>query len=308
MVRRLYPAFVSLLGGLGLGLALTYFVGIYFVFHPEMEEWAEFFEAYLVVLLLPPYVLLVVHLVLRNHVGLFLLRRGAFEAAVDYARPRAKASLLRSRREAATQRLVWIRGLIAQGEYEEARDLLMERLKFSSGKEKLQIRRWLLEIALRLDELESVEEFLGIDEDIGAKSSGRFYAALKACEAEIAIRVGDLKRYEEFAMAAIWADGSHPRGMFSRALAMVKFEDEEEAGDEVLRMLQMVEEPLGAEIPPRRAEIQALRAKVLWRRGRTDESRELLQEAQSGPSDRWADQVVGEVKKAIDNVENGQSS
>jgi hypothetical protein len=69
--------------------------------------------------------------------------------------------------------MVWVRGLMGQGKYEEASELLRERLKGAVGAERVEISRWLIEISLRMDEPRRVEEWLGEFDAPGKNSKQR---------------------------------------------------------------------------------------------------------------------------------------
>lgn len=298
MARRFYPMAVTLMGGLGLGLALTYFLGVIFSFLPGWEAWADWFVPRALYLLIVPYVLLVVHLVLRNHVGRFLLKRGAYEEAVEYARKRLKSSVLRSRREVANQRLVYARGLVGLGKYDEARKVLSGHEDELPGPYPVEAKRWLFELALRKRDLDEAEALVE-DDRSEQKSAGGELAALFACEAELALRRGDVDTYKGRLMDANWEKASHPRVGLCRALAMIEFEKEGEESDEVLALLEMAAGPVAKEVPARGAELKALRALVLWRRGRNREAQRLLEQARVGPTDAWTEEIIEEVSAAV---------
>lgn len=295
MVRRLYPVVVTLTGGIGLGLALMYLMGVVLAFLPGWEAWADFFVPLALYLMILPYGLLIAHMVLRNHVGRFLLNRQAYEDAEEYSRRRRNASMLRSRREVANHTVIVARALLGQGDYEAARQLLMEEENQFPGSYKAEARRLLFEVALRQDDRERAEE-LCIEGQDDEKAAGKELAAILGCEAELALRLGDLERYREKMKAAIWEKASHPRVGLCRALAMLEYESEEEQSDEVIALLGLVEESVAREIPARRAELEALRAMALWRRGRREKAKELLKRARSGPCDHWTDEVIRKVR------------
>lgn len=297
MARRLYPLVVSLIGGIGLGLALMYLIGVGLAFVPGWERWAEFFVPIALVALLVPYVLLIAHLVLRNHVGRFLLNRQAFEEALEYSQRRRNSSLLRSRREVANHTVVEARAHMGLGDYEKARQLLEGDTPLP-GSYAMEAQRWRFELALREDDREAAKT-LGVEDPSSEKSAHGNLAALLACEAELALREGDLERYRDKMKEAMWEKASHPRTGLCRALAMVEYEEDDEASDEVLALLTLVEEPIGNEIPARRTEIQALSALVHWRRERKAKADALLEKAKGGPTDRWTDKVVEKVVSTI---------
>ncbi len=295
MSRRIYPAFVTLIGGLGLGLALTYLIGVVLAFVPGWEDWADFFVPRALYLVLIPYVLLIAHMVLRNHVGRFLLGRQAFEEAVEYAGKRMEASIIRSRREVANQRIVCARAHIGLGNYDEARSILEGGDDELPGSYAMEARRWKMELALRDDDRQWADE-LAIDDATSEKSARGQLAAILACQAELALRRDDKERYQEWIEDAMWEDASHPRVRMSRALAMAAYEAEDESSDEVLDLLGELREPMGQMIPARGAEIDALRARVLKRRGRDDEAKQLLEGIGEQPKDGWTTKVVEETR------------
>lgn len=300
-MRRLYPLAVTISGGLGLGLALTYFVGVFAAFAPGWEDWAEFFVPNALYLLIPPYGLLIAHLVLRNHVGRFLLRRCAYGDAFDYASKRLNAPLFRSKREIANHRMVCARARMGRGEYEEAAELLAELSDEAPGAYAMEARRWQFEIALRQDDRERAEELV-IDEPREAPSARGETVAVLACEAELALRNEDWRRFEQRLRDAMWERPDHPRGQLCRAMGMLEDEPEELAG-EAAEILESIEEPIGAEIPARRAELQALRALAVWRNGESNEAQQLLDRAREGPADEWTERVLERVAEALADVD-----
>ena len=294
MLRRLYPVAVTWTGGIGLGLALTYFVGVALAFLPGWEEWAEFFVSRAIWLLLPPYGLLILHMVLRNHVGRYLLNQGAYEEALEYGGRRMTPSLVRSRREAANQRVICAKGHIGLGEYDRASEILAGQHRKLPHPYSVEARRWLFELALRNDDRDRAEELVVGGRKKTKRARGEAVALL-GCEAELALREGDLERYRERMKDGIWRNGKHPRLVLCRVLAMVQFEAEDEDSEEVLALLRLVEEPVGRDMPTRRGELKALRAMVVERRGRPEEARRLLEEARKEPVDEWSKKVIEEV-------------
>lgn len=298
MLKRLYPPIVKLIGGIGLGLALTYLVGVVLAFVPAFEDWAEFFVPLALWLLLLPYVLLIGHLVLRNHVGRFLLGREDFEDAVEYAEDRLKASLMRSRREVANHRMVAVRARIGLGDYERADELLEEADDELPGSYQMEARRWRFELALRRDDREAAGELVVQDPGDHKSARGQL-AAVLACGAELALRKGDDDEYENQLEYALWEEGSRVRVRLVRALGMIEYEDEDEEGEQLGELLEDLEEEIGAEIPARRSELRALRALVAGRRGDRERADKLLEEAREGPSDEWTERVVGDVGERL---------
>lgn len=311
MLIKLYPRIVTLFGGIGLGLALTYFAGVILTFLPEMEDWARFFGTYAIPFLLPPYLLLVFHLILRNHVGRFLLNKEAFEEARDYSSSRVRSSLIRGRREAANQRIVWARALIGLGEYEEARKALHAHLATMPGRYAEEGRRWLVEIALRQEErLEAQELFLTLE---GAKPKDKGQvAALMAARAELALREEDLESFRESMLRALWLAPGSPRVALVRLLAGIYSEEEtpvaqneesenQERQEDPIKSLEKLTDRWGREIPARRSELFALRAWLYHQRGQGEEARKWLEEARQQPKDQWSELVMERVTAILES-------
>lgn len=297
-MERLYPKIVTLMGGISLGLTLTYLVGVVLAFLPAGEQWAEFFVPLALYLLIPPYTLLVSYLVARNHVGRFLLHRQAFDQAYEYAHPRVKSSPLRSRREVANHRLVCARALVGLGRYEEARKLLEGQHRRLPGPYATEARRWLLELALRRDDRKEAEGLVVAEPNQKSSARGELVAAL-ACGAELAIRQGDQKAFRERMADALWHKSDHYRATLCRALAMIEYEEENAQTEELLQILDGVEARVVAEIPNRQAELTALRALVRYRRGDAAQAQRLLEMAQDQQSDQWSEQVLDEVASQL---------
>ncbi len=287
------------MGGIGLGLALMYFVAIGLTFVSGWEDWSEYFVPRALYFLLLPYTCLIVHVVLRNHVGRSLLKSGAYEEAVEYSQRRIKASLVRGKRESANQRLVCARGLVGLGDYEQARELLADQHKKLPGSYAMEARRWLFELALRDDDREAAQKLV-VDDPKSEKSARGELVAILACEAELALRNGEIDRYRDTIEAAMWKKARHPRTLLCRAVAMVEFEDAEDKADEILDLLELAQASNEREIPARRGELTALRALVIARCGRREEAARLLDLARREPGDHWSKTVIAEVAEEID--------
>ncbi|RAL20531.1 hypothetical protein DL240_15945 [Lujinxingia litoralis] len=300
MWTRAYPALVSMVGGVGLGLALTFLVGAWLSAQPGWESWEAFFRPRALSMMLVPYVFLLAHLVLRVHVGHFLLERGELEAAERYASRRGRPSWMRSRREAANHCGVWARALLGQGRYQDCEKVVGEGLRFAPSYYQAELRRWGVEVALRRDDRLGVrEQVAALGQDLG---KGRRQAALRACLAELALREGDMKAYEEEMTRALWADAGHPRARITRTLAMVEFAGEGAEHGDALAMLALVEARVGDEIPARRSELAALRAWLLSALARHQEARDALAEAESGPQDLWSTRVLESVRAELEHA------
>ena len=302
MGRRIYPVFVTLLGGVGLGLALTYLVGVVLAFLPGWEDWAEFFVPRAMWLLIPPYVLLMLHMVLRNHVGRYLLNRRDYEGALAYGRRRMEGGWMRSRREVANQRLVVARAYVGMGEDEEALRLLGNEEVQWPGNYAVEARRWQMEIYLRRDEREKAAACAVTKAEDLKKGRGEL-VSLYGCTAELALRDGDEESYREAMQNGMWINASHPRLGWVRALAMMKLELEEKKEAMALMVtLGMLEDRMLAEIPGREAELEALRAYLMWKQGEGEAAKEHLNAARQAPGDRWAEKEVERVAATLEEA------
>lgn len=295
---RLLPKFVTLMGGISLGLALTYFVAVVAALLPAGEAWAEFFVPRALWLLVPPYILLIAYLFARNHLGRYLLHRQAYELARQYSQHRLKASVLRSRREVANHRLVTAQALLAQGDYDEAQALLEGQQRRLPGSYAMEARRWQIEIALRRDEREKAQALVLDEPSKASKSRGELVATI-ACAAELAIRQGDKEGFEEHMANALWQDAGHWRVTLCRALAMMEYDEDGSQADEALQLLEKVAGPTISGIPARASELCALRALVHSRCGRHDEARKWLAKAADEPADKWSQSVIADVKEKL---------
>jgi hypothetical protein len=298
-MTRLYPLLVSFLGSAGLGLALTYFVGVYLVFQPEFEDWAQFFVPRAVLLMVIPYVLLVAHMGLRYGLGQWLLERGAVDAARRYSSTRMHKSLVRGEREALKNRLVMARVMAFDGAYEEAWALLGEpRALPTRGSLAMEYGRWKMEVALRLDARERVEDAYQVISMRTTPLEER--AAVLACMAELALRDGHDDRYREFVEKALWADATSPRATLSRTLGLIEHGRREEDWRDALAMLDLVEARACNDIPGRRGELEAYRATLLGRLGEQEQMRAALHRARHMVCDQWSETIVKAVETRLE--------
>lgn len=299
-MTRIYPLFVSLLGSAGLGVGLTYFVGIYLTFQPSFEDWAKFFVPRALPLMVIPYVLLVAHMGLRYSLGQWLLERGAIEQARRYSSRRMNRNLVRGKREALKNRLVMARVLIREGAYEKAWEMLSEARDLPRrGGLALEYGRWKMEAALRLDARERVEQTY---KEISAfPSPVKERAAAMACMAELALREGDDEGYRQYIERALWTDTANARASLTRTLALVDHGSGEEEWRDAIAMIGLVEERSCNEIPGRQAEFEAYRALLYGRLGEQDQKRAALQRALESSSDQWSQEIVDTVVQSLES-------
>lgn len=297
------PAAVSLMGGLGLGTALTYFIGVVLVFRPGWAQWAEFFNAWGPPLVLVPIVLLMGHLYGRMRVGEWLLERGTPSRAFDYATDRLKAGFLRGRREALTHRIVAARAQLCLGNYRACLDLLESGYAVpAEGRLAAAIRAWRMEAYLRLgDAGAAVRAFESIDTGEGRS---RERARLWACRAEAAVLTGDAEAVRHGLESARWEEALEWRvdlvEAMARARRTLRTPSEEADLEQAARWLKRSAEPADREVPRRSMELVALRAYVTHLLGESSRSQTLLSESSDREGDERAQRVLRDIEEAID--------
>ncbi|MFU8803937.1 MAG: tetratricopeptide repeat protein [Bradymonadaceae bacterium] len=296
---RLYPLIVSLLGSLGLGLGLTYFVGVYLSFHPDFEDWAAFFVPRAIPLMVVPYVLLVAHMVLRYSLGQWFLSRGAVSQAREYSSKRLNKNLLRGKREALKHRLVFGQVLANEGAYEEALTMLNGTKDVPRrGAMAFDYARWKMEVSLRLDDRPAVEEAYASVSKLIVPVRER--ASVLAARAELALRDAEDDLAREMLEKALWAHAESQRATLSRTLSLIEHGQGDEDWREALGLLELVQPPTCNDIPGRTAEFEAYRALLLGRLGDQDNARAALQRARSSPTDVWSEAIVEMVSQRLE--------
>lgn len=297
-MHRIYPTFVSLLGAAGLASALAYFIGIYLVFQPQWKAWADFFVPAAIPLLLVPYVLLLVHLYLRTRLSQWLLGRGHVDEAVAYCETRLDHNLLRSRKESLTNRITLARAHIVRADYEAANKVLGSGFAMpQKGAQVLEIARWRMEAALRMDNLVLCHEVFDSVADLVRPKRPRAY--LLACRGELAARESSRAEFDEAIDEALWIQTDNPRVQLAQVLGVLRFGASAEQLDDGLAVLETVFETIVDEIPYREAELVALRAELLARLGRDDEAGEVIATADERRSDRRSKFEVRRVHESI---------
>jgi len=300
--ERLYPGFVSALGGVGLGAAFGYFVGAAVVFVPGWSAWSRFFLAWGPPLAVVPGGLLIAHLYLRTHLGGWLVERGAYDRALEYTEERLDPGLMRSRRETLYHRIYRARARIGRREYAAAVETLLEGYSVpETGREAEAVRRWQLEVELRRERGRGVEEAYG--EGIESEPSPRMRAALEAGRAEWAVLEGSPEAYHTHLDRGRSADPGAVRIDLAEGFGAVRFGGDDEAYERGLQRLEKCRDEAVREVPGRAAEIDAVRAQLLARLGRREEARERLGEAEREVGDDRAVRRVEHVSELFDEKE-----
>lgn len=303
-MKRLYPAVVSFVGASGLAAALSYFVGVYLSFQPEWRSWATFFVPKAVALLVVPYVLLLGYLYLRTQLGDWFLSHGYVEEAIARCEQRLDQNLARSRKEALINRVTLARAYVHRADYERARQVLdTGYAKPTGGAQSLDIHRWLMECALRTENLVHCHQaFDSVAEQARPK---RARAYVLACRAELAAREGARAEFDEAIDQARWLQPDNPRVVLAEVLGALRFraeaaDDAQALADDMLADLDEIGEAIVAEIPGRQAELLALRAEVLYTRGDTRPARQLIEHAAQARSDTRSEYQVRRVRELIE--------
>lgn len=281
----MYRKFISILGALGLATALAYFVGIYLAFQSEWASWEEFFVPRALVLVLVPYISLIAHLYLRTRLGQWLLDRGRIEEAISYCEARLDHGLLRSRREALSHRAALGRAYFARSDYERVEELLANTARVARGDRMvLQIQRWRMEAALRLDNLVRCHQAWEAAQGLVRPRRARAY--ILACRAELASREQDRDGFEEAIEEALWADPENERVALSRVIGALTFFETFSEWREALAILDDIEERIVREAPAREAELDVFRARIYLQLAEPAPAIECLDRAEEGRSDR----------------------
>jgi len=209
-LRKHYPAFLSLLGILGLATAMVFLVGVVLSFIPGNSAIASFFvgksdleRSFAFLMVGIPYALLIAHLYLRTHAGLWFLKRDEVELAEEYCRNRLKVTLGRGRKEVAFHRLYLAQALIRRSKYKEALDLLAETKGLPKSVRTLYYR-WRLEAALR-------HEDLVLAKSVYSEAANLKDADLIAASAELAIRERKPELAKERLTEASWLEPNSAR-------------------------------------------------------------------------------------------------
>lgn len=234
---------VSAIGILGLALSATFLFAVYLAFKPGHAELTYFFvgrsdrELSLVVfgLAAVPYVLLLMHLYLRTHLGDWYLRRGRTDLVKRYVQPRLKISLARSATEVAYLRLSLAKACIRERDYRAALDVLQGAQRVPRRLQ-LEFLRWTLEAALRVDDLVTANRVVERLRPEKSKVAGQAWAAA----AELAVRQGDEQAYQQALQNAQWAAAGDDRLTFSRWAWARKFSKELPESKDVTKFLHDV--------------------------------------------------------------------
>jgi tetratricopeptide (TPR) repeat protein len=299
LLERHMPAIVSSLGSLGLGLTLTYFVGVFLAFQPGWETWAAFFVDWGPPAVVVPAGLLVAHLYLRMQLGEWLVDRGRIDDALDFTADRLDHDWRCSKREALHHRLARARAWVVHGDYDRASELLWSGYAIPpSGRMAARIRRWQAEIALRRGDPASVREAYRHADDLSGHP--RPLAHLEAARAELASREETRSDFLDYAEGADWLEEGAPRVDWSWILGAAAFEEDDDELDWALTRLEAVRTPVVDEIPGRAPEIEAVRAELLAMAGRLEEARDALESARRLEGDDWSHGVVERVASNLE--------
>lgn len=298
-LERAAPKLVGLLGGIGLGSTLAYFLGVYLIFDPEWQAWADFFVPRAPLLMLIPYSTLSLYLFARSRLSGWLVRRGAHDEAVAWAEARLVPSLLRSRSEVHLHRVALARVALAHGDYA----LVDERLSqgFSpprSGRIGLHIQRLRMEAALRREDLVGAMAAFDLVREQPRPALER--ASILGCRLELAVRAGDEDAYRRILDEVLWLDQPCPRVDLARALHALRFGQDEDAWAKGLAWLERSSSEIIAEVPGRQRGLGAVRAGLLDRLGRHEQARLALEQASMAAGDARSAYVFDQIAASVE--------
>ena len=300
-MEKVVPKLVAVLGGIGLASAVAYFAGAYLAFQPEWGAWSEFFVSRAILLVLVPYFSLTAYLYARSRLGGWLVERGAFREAIDYASERLEPSLLRSKKETHMHRIALGRAHIGRCEYEEAYRVLSKGYAVPrEGQQALDIHRWRIEAALRLEDLVRSHESYDQVGDVTRPASSRVY--LLGCRIEMAVREKNHAEFARFVEEFEWTERECSRVELARGLAAIVFEDDDETLERGLGRIEAAFEEATAEVPGRERGLLAWRARALAALGHVSEAEILLKSAIEAPGDLRSDYVVEQTTQFIESV------
>ncbi len=293
---RIYPKFVSFLGSLGLGTAMTYLLGVGFFIWADNQAFADFFIAYGPWLVVLPAGLLIAHLYLRTHLGAWYLERGRSEEALAYTSERLDHGLLRGRKEALFHRLYCGRARIAKMDYGEALNTLTRGFAMPDSEPmEGRFRRWQMEAALRLEDGEMLQEASSAAERL--EVGGSIRAALEACACEWAAISGETEAFERHLEEARWLESAARRVDFSEAVGSLQFATTDPERETGLDLLDRAQAEAQRQVPGRAGEICAMRAEFLAALGRNEQAGRALERADQLPADERS-------RRALDRISN----
>lgn len=281
----------------GLGVAsgvavMGYFVGFALAFQPGFEAWARFFVPRVLFIIYVPVVLLILYFFSRVQLGRWLLEQDALDAARGWCEPRLEANFwLRGKREALIQRVVLAQVLLRQLEYEAAREVLWpaDVALPERANELLELARWRMEWALRMDDLLLAREAFGQAEEQSSPRAER--ASLLACMAEVELRSHADAARDRFIEEARWLDPTSRRARLVEVFALARdHTGDVGAAQRALDELDMVMPRSNELVPGRAVELLVLRARLLTRLERTREADDAIEYAvelvEKGRADR----------------------
>lgn len=278
LFERAYPTFVSGLGSVGLGFAIAYLLGVVLLFVPGWEAWEAFYLAWGPILVAVPGGMLIAYLYLRTHLGAWFLQRGLVSEAIEYTSERLEHGLVRSRKETLYHRIYLARAKVVEGAYTEALEVLSQGYAVPrSGREAATIRRWELEVALRIEDAGRILEAYEAGVDADPPASTR--AALNAGRAEWAVLEGSAEAYHTCIERARWADETHARVDLAEGFGAVRFGRTSGDFEQGLEALDRCRAVAQQEVPGRAPEVEAVRAELFWRLTRYEEAREVFERA-----------------------------
>lgn len=308
---RRVPTVVVLAGGLGLGLTVTYFFGLYLALvHGGYPGWRDWFVVRAPLLVLLPTVCLTAYLAVRSRVGLWLVERGAYEVAIEFASQRLRAGWLRAEAEAWRQHLAVVRAELALGNPRRALNVLDSETGRQVGGERPAWQVWRMELVRRVgtesDEMSDADDAvfeLKAIESVEHDTDDRTAARLWAVTAELAVDGGVVGRdggpspTQMIDRGQQRIDGSDWwRLQLAEGVVLLGTSELEADWERAGELLASAAQPATEEAPGRAGEILALRAESRARLGDRDAARELLAEGHEGLTDPTSQRVLERVE------------
>jgi hypothetical protein len=300
-VEKVVPKIVATLGGFGLATTLAYFAGVYLAFQPGWGAWSTFFVPLALPLMLVPYASLTGYLYARSRLSGWLVERAEYEQAIAYAGDRLEPSLLRSKKETHMHRIALGRAYICRQDYAEAYASLSKGYAVpKTGAQALEIHRWQIEAALRLEDLVRCHASYEAVADATRPASSRVYVL--GCRIEMAVRERNRVDCTQFIEEADWTEQHCSRVDVARALMLIAFGDGKASFERALGLIESAFDDVVEDVPGRERGLLAWRAQALAKMGRLEDARLVMKEVSATRGDRRSDYVAEQATKLIESV------
>ncbi|MFB6264771.1 MAG: hypothetical protein ABEL76_14270 [Bradymonadaceae bacterium] len=296
---RHLPILVRGLGALGLAATLSYMIGVLAAVTWPGTDWAAFWLRRGPVLVAVPVLSLISYLVVRVRAGAWLLEVDRVDQAMAYAGERLEAGLGRSRLEALSHGVVFLRAALRTGEYDRAADVVEGAPTGGLGTRHVRARLELLGLELDLREeryAEVLERASGGPDGGWSDVRARWWAA----GAEAAALEGDSEQFERCIEEANWVREGHARTTLARVFGGAHLS---RAGFDTERAAEAIDrwhEEWTRAVPGRSAELFGLRADFAGRMGDRAEVERQWRRAVSATADARASRQLERIADRLD--------